>query len=115
MLSPPRSLTPSRSSWRLHLGCQLELKDHVAIDKRYFRPSEVDNLKGDSSKARRVLGWKPKVGIGRLAETGTLQDLALELEPGVFHEIVEAGSLKSELPKVFQIKVLSGFGIRFLE
>ncbi|KAL4362291.1 hypothetical protein GQ457_04G020980 [Hibiscus cannabinus] len=36
----------------------LNWKDHVVIDKRYFRPAEVDNLKGDSSKARKVLGRK---------------------------------------------------------
>ncbi|KAH0909055.1 hypothetical protein HID58_032376 [Brassica napus] len=38
-------------------------KDHVEIDKRYFRPTEVDNLKGDASKAKEVLKWKPKVGF----------------------------------------------------
>ena len=34
----------------------LNWRDYVEIDKRYFRPAEVDNLKGDSSKARKVLG-----------------------------------------------------------
>jgi GDPmannose 4,6-dehydratase len=38
----------------------------VKIDKRYFRPSEVDNLKGDSRKAKKILGWKPKVDINML-------------------------------------------------
>lgn len=32
----------------------------IAIDKKYFRPTEVDSLLGDASKARKVLGWKPK-------------------------------------------------------
>jgi len=38
----------------------------VAIDKRYLRPTEVDLLLGDSSKARRVLKWKPKVDFKQL-------------------------------------------------
>ena len=36
----------------------LDWKKHVKFDPRYLRPSEVDSLKGDASKARRVLGWK---------------------------------------------------------
>lgn len=36
-------------------------KKVVCIDERYFRPTEVDQLCGDASKAQRVLGWKPKV------------------------------------------------------
>jgi GDPmannose 4,6-dehydratase len=35
-------------------------EDHVRIDERYFRPTEVDDLRGDASKAKRVLGWEPK-------------------------------------------------------
>jgi GDP-D-mannose dehydratase len=37
----------------------LDWKKHVKIDKRYFRPTEVDCLIGGSSKARRKLKWKP--------------------------------------------------------
>ncbi len=39
----------------------LDVSSHVKIDPRYFRPTEVDVLKGDSGKASRVLGWKPTV------------------------------------------------------
>lgn len=39
----------------------LDWKKHVVIDKRYLRPTEVDCLLGDASKARRRLKWKPKV------------------------------------------------------
>ncbi|PKI36597.1 hypothetical protein CRG98_043017 [Punica granatum] len=46
----------------------LNWRDYVVIDKRYFRPAEVDNLKGDSSKAKKVLGWKPKVGFKQLVK-----------------------------------------------
>jgi len=39
----------------------LEWQKHVEIDPRYLRPAEVDLLLGDASKARKVLGWKPRV------------------------------------------------------
>ncbi len=32
----------------------------IRVDKRYFRPSEVDKLKGDATKAKKILGWEPK-------------------------------------------------------
>ena len=35
----------------------------IKIDKNYFRPTEVDTLLGDATKARNVLGWKPKMNI----------------------------------------------------
>ena len=44
----------------------LEWQKYVIPDKRYERPTEVDALCGDSSKARRVLEWKPKVGFKQL-------------------------------------------------
>jgi GDPmannose 4,6-dehydratase len=39
----------------------LKWEKYVEIDPRYFRPTEVDYLQGDASKAERVLGWRPKV------------------------------------------------------
>ena len=41
-------------------------KDLVRIDPRYFRPTEVDELLGDASKARAKLGWKPKTTFAEL-------------------------------------------------
>jgi GDPmannose 4,6-dehydratase len=38
----------------------LDWQEHVRIDERYFRPTEVDDLRGDASKAERVLGWEPR-------------------------------------------------------
>ena len=38
----------------------------IEIDKQYFRPTEVNSLKGDSSKARKILGWKPNTSIKSL-------------------------------------------------
>jgi GDPmannose 4,6-dehydratase len=47
---------------------ELDWKKFVEIDPRYFRPTEVDHLHGDASKARKILGWKPKVGFRELIE-----------------------------------------------
>jgi GDPmannose 4,6-dehydratase len=47
---------------------ELDWKKYVEIDPRYFRPTEVDHLHGDPSKAMRVLGWKPKVSFRGLIE-----------------------------------------------
>ncbi len=44
----------------------LDWEKYVEIDKRYFRPTEVDYLLGDSSKARKKLGWNPKVSFRQL-------------------------------------------------
>jgi GDPmannose 4,6-dehydratase len=46
----------------------LDWNKHVEIDQRYFRPTEVDHLCGDASKARAQLGWKPKVHFKELIE-----------------------------------------------
>lgn len=46
----------------------LNWQDHVEIDPRYFRPTEVDLLIGDSSKARTALGWRPKVTFKELVK-----------------------------------------------
>ena len=44
----------------------LDWRDYVEIDPRYLRPTEVDLLQGDSSKARKFLGWRPKVSFEQL-------------------------------------------------
>ena len=41
----------------------LDWREHVEIDPRYFRPTEVDHLEGDNTKARQALGWEPKVTL----------------------------------------------------
>ncbi len=50
---------------------------YVEIDPRYFRPAEVDVLCGDMSKARRVLGWEPKVRFKELVRLMVEADLLL--------------------------------------
>jgi len=53
----------------------LDWRQHVEIDPRYFRPSEVDLLLGDAAKARRALGWQPRVGFRDLARMMVDADL----------------------------------------
>ncbi|MBI1291556.1 GDP-mannose 4,6-dehydratase [bacterium] len=55
----------------------LDWKAYVKIDPRYFRPSEVDFLLGDPSKARKAFGWTPKVTFKQLIEMMTDADLKL--------------------------------------
>ena len=50
-------------------------KIRVEIDPRYFRPTEVDSLLGDSSKAREKLGWEPQVGFDDLVKIMVTEDL----------------------------------------
>jgi GDPmannose 4,6-dehydratase len=44
----------------------LDMEKHVVIDPAFYRPAEVDILLGDSSKARKVLGWEPQIGLEAL-------------------------------------------------
>ncbi|HTG87791.1 MAG TPA: GDP-mannose 4,6-dehydratase [Pyrinomonadaceae bacterium] len=55
----------------------LDYNEHVEIDPWYYRPSEVDLLLGDSSKARKQLGWEPKVGFKELVRLMVDHDLVL--------------------------------------
>src|SRR4029078_2781525 len=45
---------------------QLDWKPSVKMDQNYYRPTEVDLLIGDASKAKRKLGWAPKIGFHEL-------------------------------------------------
>jgi len=53
----------------------LDWQDYVDIDPRYFRPTEVDFLLGDASKARKALGWQPRVSFGELVRLMVDADL----------------------------------------
>jgi GDPmannose 4,6-dehydratase len=57
--------------------CDLDWTRHVEIDHRYFRPTEVDYLLGDSSKVRATLGWKPRVRFEELVKIMVDHDLEL--------------------------------------
>ncbi|MGE0095214.1 MAG: GDP-mannose 4,6-dehydratase [Alphaproteobacteria bacterium] len=58
----------------------------VQIDPRYFRPTEVDHLQGDARKARKVLGWKPKMSFKDLVDDMMTSDLELMRREGVRNE-----------------------------
>jgi GDPmannose 4,6-dehydratase len=71
-------------------------KEIIAIDPRYFRPTEVETLLGDASKAHRELGWKPNVGFAELVQMMADADL----------EAVKAGapfSLEASMEAVRQV------------
>jgi len=55
----------------------LDWRRHVEIDSRYLRPTEVDELRGDASKARDVLGWQPRVHFGELVKMMVAYDIGL--------------------------------------
>lgn len=50
-------------------------KKIVCVDSQYFRPTEVETLLGDASKAKEKLGWKPKISFEKLVEEMAEQDL----------------------------------------
>jgi GDPmannose 4,6-dehydratase len=56
---------------------KLDYENYVGIDQRYFRPTEVDVLLGDSTKAQKKLGWKPKVTFDQLIDMMVEADLEL--------------------------------------
>ncbi len=56
----------------------LDWKKHVEIDPRYYRPTEVDLLQGDASKARRLLGWRARTSFKELVRLMVEADLEAE-------------------------------------
>jgi len=59
---------------------KLDWQKHVKLDAKYYRPTEVDLLIGDASKAKRDLGWEPRVRFQELAYMMVDADLAAEKE-----------------------------------
>lgn len=56
--------------------------EYVKVDPKYYRPTEVDLLIGDYTKAREKLGWKPRMKFNELVRTMVVEDLRLEgLDP----------------------------------
>ncbi len=54
----------------------LNWKDHVVVEPALVRPAEVELLQGDASKAKRMLGWQPRVSFRQLVEMMVDVDLA---------------------------------------
>ena len=70
----------------------LDWKKHVEVDPKYFRPTEVDHLQADISKARKVLGWEPKVKFRELIRIMVDADLELigQKSPGEGKRILDS-------------------------
>ncbi len=68
--------------------CGVDWHKHVESDPRYLRPTEVDYLLGDASKAREVLGWKPRVDFRELVRRMVEHDLELARQE---QTLVDAG------------------------
>lgn len=73
-----------------HAG--LNWEDHVEFDERYLRPTEVDALVGDASKAREKLGWKATVETPELARLMVEADMEVLKHPGGWIDTVDLGS-----------------------
>jgi len=67
----------------------LDWNEHVEIDPRYYRPAEVELLIGDSSKARRVLGWEPTITFTEMVRM--MVDHDLELAANEAEQTIGAG------------------------
>ena len=64
----------------------MDWEKHVEIDSRYFRPSEVDYLQGDASKAKKVLKWEPKVTFKELARMMADADMKIAKREKIIKE-----------------------------
>ena len=62
---------------------ELDWKKHVEMDPRYLRPSEVDLLLGDASKARDKLGWEAKTSFQELVRIMVQEDWALAKDESI--------------------------------
>ena len=66
-----------RGAGQDEIGVELKSgKTRVRIASRYFRPTEVDALQGDASKAHKELGWQPKIKFSQLVKEMVAADIA---------------------------------------
>jgi GDPmannose 4,6-dehydratase len=75
-----------------HAG--LDWRRHVEVDPRYFRPTEVDYLRGDASLARERLGWRPRVGFRELIRMMVEADLELARQERTLKDAGHAVALR---------------------
>jgi len=73
---------------------QLDWRDFVEVDPRYFRPTEVNLLLGDYSKAKAVLNWEPHTTCRELAELMVASDLELARNELAKLELAKSGFSK---------------------
>ena len=74
----------------------LDWREYVEVDPRYFRAAEVDLLQGEADKARRILKWEPKVTFKGLVKLMVEHDLAKAREERVLAD--HRGNDRSEHP-----------------
>jgi GDPmannose 4,6-dehydratase len=72
---------------RVFSKLDLDWKEYVIIDPKYFRPCEVVSLLGDSSKARKELGWEPKISFDQLIDRMIANDLLLAKKELVINDV----------------------------
>lgn len=65
----------------------LDWKEYVVIDEKYFRPSEVDALCGDSTKIRKALGWEPEYNFEMIIDEMIQNDLKLAQQEKLIKEL----------------------------
>ena len=70
----------------------LDYNDYVSIDPRYYRPSEVDFLLGDPAKAKKQLGWEPRVSFKELIHMMVDSDMELARRELMLREMKGAGA-----------------------
>lgn len=70
-------------------------KTVVRIDPRYFRPTDVENLVGDASKARRKLGWEPRISFNEMLKEMVHEDLRL----AEFSDLCTKNGFENLIPK----------------
>src|SRR5947209_6112824 len=68
----------------------LDYRDYVVTDERFYRPAEVDSLVGDATRAREVLNWRPEYNFEQLVKDMVHNDLAVlnSLNAGQLHAAV---------------------------
>ena len=52
----------------------------IKIDPRYYRPTEVDELLGNATKAKKILGWEPKISLEEMVKEMIINDTELVRE-----------------------------------
>jgi GDPmannose 4,6-dehydratase len=86
----------------------LDWRDFVEIDPRYFRPTEVDFLLGDPSKARELLGWQPRVTFKELVHVMVDADLQALLDMRQCQDVIKQMSQANQIhPNAANKKVIS--------
>jgi GDPmannose 4,6-dehydratase len=75
----------------------LDWEQYVEIDSRYLRPTEVDALQGDASKARQRLNWRPRVAFKELVSMMVQYDLDLAKREGILRSAGYNGPARGQV------------------